>query len=199
MHSCGGEGNFLTIRVSSTVPGGADVVADIERRSGERVSACYQCGRCTSTCTGAFAFDFPPHRIMRMLQLGQVDEVLNSRTAQICFDCMTCSTRCPMNIDVANVIEHAKMIADERGIEGGEKEIRLFRLAFLKNVRRHGRLHEARLLTWINFRSFRPFNDLSLVPLILRRKKIHIVPPRIKNRHEVHRIFREINGGDKSE
>jgi len=133
---------------------------------------------------------------MRMLQLGQVDEVLNSRTAQICYDCMACSTRCPMNIDVANVIEHAKMIADERGIVGDEKEISLFRLAFLKNVRRHGRLHEARLLTWINFRSFRPFNDLSLVSLILHRKKIHIVPPKIKNRGEIHRIFQETNVGD---
>ncbi len=188
----------MAICVSSTVADGAAVVAEIERRSGERVSACYQCGRCTSTCTGSFAFDYPPHRIMRLLQLGQVDEVLNSRTAQLCFDCMTCSTRCPMNIDVANVIEHAKMIADELGIEGDEKDIRLFRLAFLQNVRRHGRLHEARLLTWINLRSFKPFNDLELVPLILRKKKIHIVPPRIRNRRLIHRIFREVNGGDES-
>ncbi|MHB8160229.1 MAG: 4Fe-4S dicluster domain-containing protein [Thermoleophilia bacterium] len=188
----------MAIRVSSTVPGGAAVVADIERRSGERVSACNQCGRCTSTCTGSFAFDYPPHRIMRLLQLGQVDEVLNSRTAQLCFDCMTCSTRCPMNIDVANIIEHSKMIADERGIEGDEKDVRLFRLAFLQNVRRHGRLHEARLLAWINLRGFKPFNDLELVPLVLRKKKIHIVPPRIRNRRQIHRIFREVNGGDKS-
>lgn len=187
----------MAIRVSSTVAEGAAVVADIERRSGERVSACYQCGRCTSTCTGSFAFDYPPHRIMRLLQLGQVDEVLNSRTAQLCFDCMTCSTRCPMNIDVANVIEHAKMIADERGIEGEEKDVRLFRLSFLQNVKRHGRLHEARLLTWINLRSFKPFNDLELVPLILRKKKIHIVPPRIRDRHQLRRIFQEFNGGEK--
>jgi len=188
----------LSIRVSATVADGAAVVADIERRSGERVSACYQCGRCTSTCTGAFAFDYPPHRIMRLLQLGQVDEVLNSRTAQLCFDCMTCSTRCPMGIDVANVIEHAKMIADERGIEGGEKDIRRFRMAFLQNVRRHGRLHEARLLTWFNISRLKPFNDIALIPVILRRKKVHIVPPKIKNREEMHRIFREVNGNGKN-
>ena len=102
-----------------------------------------------------------------------------------------------MNIDVANVIEQAKMIADERGIKGDETAIRLFRLAFLQNVRRYGRLHEARLLTWMNLRTFRPFNDFSLVPLILRNKKVHIVPPRIKNRAEVHRIFREVNGEEK--
>ncbi len=185
----------MAIRVSTTIADGAALVADIERRSGERVSACYQCGRCTSTCAAAFAFDYPPHRIMRLLQLGQVDKVLNSRTAQLCFDCMTCSSRCPMTIDVANVIEQVKMIADEHGIRvNKEKSIRLFRRAFLKNVRRHGRLHEARLLTWINLRSFKPFNDLAVVPLILRRKKVHIVPPKIRNRREIHRIFHEVNG-----
>lgn len=188
----------MTIPVSQTVADGATIVAEIERRSGESVSACYQCGRCTSTCTAAFAFDYPPHRVMRLLQLGQVDKVLGSRTAQLCFDCMTCSSRCPMNIDVANVIEQAKMIADERGIEGEEKEIRLFRRAFLQNVRRHGRLHEARLLTWMNLRTFNPFNDFSLVPLILRKKKVHVIPPRIKNREQVHRIFREVNGDRKT-
>lgn len=189
----------MAIRVSSTIADGAGVTAEIERRSGERVSSCYQCGRCTSTCTGTFAFDYPPHRIMRLLQLGQVEEVLNSRTAQLCFDCMTCSSRCPMNIDVAYVIETAKMIADERGIEGGEKDVQLFRLAFLKNVRRHGRLHEARLMAWINFRSGKFFNDISLVPMTLRKKKVHIVPPRIKNRREIHRIFREVTAKQREE
>lgn len=185
----------MTIRVSETIAAGAATVAEIERRSGERVSACYQCGRCTSTCTGTFAFDYPPHRIMRLLQLGQIDEVLASRTAQLCFDCMSCSSRCPMEIDVATVIETAKMIADERGIEGPEKGVTLFRQAFLQNVQRHGRLHEARLLTWINLRSGKPFNDLALVPMTLRKKKVHIVPPKIKNRHEIHRIFREAKNG----
>ena len=187
----------MTVRVSTTLARGGAIVAEIERRSGERISACYQCGRCTSTCTGAFAFDYPPHRIMRLLQLGQADEVLNSRTAQLCFDCMTCSSRCPMNIDVAGVIETAKIIADEQGIPGDEKGIRLFRRAFLKNVRRHGRLHEARLFAWINLRSFKLTNDLSLLPLILGKKKVHVIPPRIKNRREVHRIFREVNGSRK--
>jgi len=103
-----------------------------------------------------------------------------------------------MNIDVANVIENAKMVADEQGVKGSEKEIRFFRLAFLQNVRRSGRLHEARLLTSFNLLNFKPFNDISLVPVILRRKKVHIVPPKIKNRGEIHRIFQEVNGGGKT-
>jgi heterodisulfide reductase subunit C len=181
------------IPVSRNVAAGSAFVAEIERRSGQRVSDCYQCGRCTSTCAGAFAFDIPPHRLMRLLQLGMVNEVLGSSTAQLCYDCMTCSLRCPMNIDVAVVVETAKNMADELGLNDGERKTRIFRREFLRNVRRHGRLHEPSLLTWINMKTGRPVNDLSLVPLILRKKKVHVVPPRIRNLRDLRRMFREVH------
>lgn len=170
------------------------MVAQIERRSGQRVSACLQCGRCTSTCVAAFAFDYPPHRLMHMLQIGLVDEVLASKTAQLCLDCMTCSMRCPMKIDVAGVIETAKAVADEAGLRDTERNLRLFRRGFLKNVRRHGRLHEASLLIWFNVRTRNFTNDISLAPLLMRKKKLHIFPPKVKNLRQMKRIFRETKG-----
>ncbi len=185
------------INLSRSVSAGAPIISEIERRSGQQISACYQCGRCTSTCAGSFAFDYSPHRLMRLLQFGMVEEVLRSRTAQLCLDCMTCSLRCPMSIDVAAVIDTAKAIADEMGFKDTERDLRLFRRGFLKNVRRHGRLHEAGLLSWFNIRTRKFTNDLSLVPLLMRKKKIHVVPPRIRNKHEMRRIFREINGAGK--
>lgn len=166
-----------------------ELVAEIERRSGENLAACYQCGTCTSTCAANLAFDIPPHVVIRMLQLGMVEEVMRSRTAQLCYDCMTCSSRCPVRIDVADVIETAKNMADERGIPEKERAQSLFRKLFLRNVSRHGRLHEASLLFWFNLKSGRLFNDLSLVPLVLRKHKVHVHPTRIRNRREIHRIF----------
>ncbi|MHB1390466.1 MAG: 4Fe-4S dicluster domain-containing protein [Thermoleophilia bacterium] len=180
------------IPVSRTVPEGAHLAAEIERRSGMRVSDCNQCGRCTSTCAGAIAFDIPPHQMMRYLQLGLTDRVLDSATAQLCFDCMTCSLRCPMQIDVAVVIETTKNIADEQGRDGGQRGIGVFRREFLRNVRRHGRLHEPSLLAWINLKTYRPFNDLSLVP-VLGKKKLHVVPPRIRNLRSLRRMFRRVS------
>jgi len=178
------------INVNRSIREGRETVTEIERRSGQKVSDCYQCGTCSSTCAAAGAFDNPPHVFMRMLQLGLVDRALASTTAQLCYDCMTCSSRCPIRIDVADVIETAKNIADERGIEESERGLRRFRRLFLRNVRRHGRLHEASLLVWFNLMSGRPFNDLSLVPLVLRKRKVHIVPPRIRDRAGVRRIFK---------
>lgn len=185
------------IQVTKTIAGGAAIVTEIEKRSGMRVSDCYQCGRCTSTCIATAAFDIPPHRLMRLLQLGMVDQVLNSTTAQLCVDCMTCSLRCPMGIDVAAIIETTKIIADEMGLKDTERDMRIFRREFLKNVRRHGRLHEGSLLAWINLKTGKPFNDISLVPLILHKKKVHIVPPRIRNLRQLRRMFSEVNGSVK--
>lgn len=181
------------IPVSRTMKNGASLIAEIERRSGQKVSHCYQCGRCSSTCTANIAFDHPPHRFMRLLQLGMVEEALKSRTAHICYDCMTCSLRCPMEIDVANVIETVRNLADEMGIESREKNLSIFHRIFLKNVRRHGRLHEGSLLAMFNLRTRRPFNDISIAWLVLRRKKVHIAPQRIKHLRQIRRIFREVS------
>lgn len=183
------------IQVSRTIADGAAIIAETEKRTGQKISDCNQCGRCTSTCAGSFAFDRPPHQLMRMLQLGQVDEALASRTAQLCYDCMTCSSRCPMNIDVAYIIETVNNISQEKKIRYSVKTMRLFRRIFLKNVRRHGRLHEASLLSMFNLRSGKLTNDISLAPLILRKKKFHVFPPRIRDRAEIRRIFAEIREG----
>jgi len=185
------------IPVSKTIVDGAAIVSEIERRSGMHVADCYQCGRCTSTCIAAFAFDIPPHRLMHLLQLGDTDRVLASSTAQLCVDCMTCSLRCPMNIDVASVIETTKSLADELGLKDTEMPMRIFRREFLKNVRRHGRLHEPSLMTWINWKTGKPFNGLSLAGLIMRKKKLHFVPPRVKNLRHLRHLFRQINSADR--
>ncbi len=179
------------IEAAKTIRAGEEMLAEIERRSGQDVSSCYQCGTCSSTCTATLAFDYPPHLFMRLLQLGLVERALASRTAQMCYDCMTCSSRCPVGIDVADVIETTKNIADESGRSRPPKEVALFRRLFLRNVCRHGRLHEAGLLAWYNIKSGQFFNDLSLVPLVLRKKKVHLVPPRIRQRRELRRIFRQ--------
>lgn len=181
------------IPVSRTLTDSASLIAEIERRSGQKISHCYQCGRCTSTCAATIAFDHPPHRFMRLLQLGMVDEALKSRTSHICYDCMTCSLRCPMNIDVANVIETVRNMADEMGIESREKNLSKFHRIFLKNVRRHGRLHEGSLLAMFNLKTRRPFNDISIAWLVLRKKKVHITPQRIEHLRQIRRIFREVS------
>ena len=48
----------------------------LEQESGNNVYACYQCGKCSAACP----FSFTPQRVMRHLQLGQVDRALAMET-----------------------------------------------------------------------------------------------------------------------
>ena len=46
-------------------------IREVERRSGQKVSRCYQCGACTGRCPNTFAYDVPVNRVMRLIQLGR--------------------------------------------------------------------------------------------------------------------------------
>jgi Fe-S oxidoreductase len=72
----------------------------LERETGRSVFACYQCGKCTAACP----FSFSPQRVMRYLQLGQVEQALAMETTWVCASCMTCSRVCPKDADPAGVM-----------------------------------------------------------------------------------------------
>jgi len=73
----------------------------LEQESDRNVYACYQCGKCTAACP----FDFSPQRVMRYLQLGQVDQALAMDTTWVCASCLTCSRVCPKDADPAGVMK----------------------------------------------------------------------------------------------
>ncbi len=82
----------------------------IEELSGQRIIDCYQCGCCTSGCPIGDWMDIPPSKAIRLLQLGQVDEVLASEGIWLCASCLVCGTRCPRNVDYARVAEACRVI-----------------------------------------------------------------------------------------
>ena len=66
----------------------------------EKLRRCIQCGTCSATCPTAFAMDYSPRQVWRMVQLGLRDEVLNSQTFWLCTTCKACQVRCPRGIDL---------------------------------------------------------------------------------------------------
>jgi len=93
-----------------------DLVRRIEEISGQDLLACYQCGKCSAGCPAAFAMDVLPSQVIRLLQLGLVEEVLNSETPWFCAACQTCYARCPKGVDLSRIMEAVREIAlRERG------------------------------------------------------------------------------------
>lgn len=85
-------------------------VAKVEELSGQNLLACYQCGKCSAGCPAVSQMDILPNQIIRYAQLGFKDELLLSKAIWLCASCLTCNTRCPKGINVAEVIEALRQI-----------------------------------------------------------------------------------------
>lgn len=85
-------------------------VAKVEELSGQKLLACYQCGKCSAGCPVVSRMDILPNQIIRYAQLGLEAELLASRAIWACASCMTCNVRCPKGISIAEVIEALRQI-----------------------------------------------------------------------------------------
>jgi CO dehydrogenase/acetyl-CoA synthase alpha subunit len=82
----------------------SNLISEVEEISGQKVSACFQCAKCTGGCPVIWAMDIHPHQVLRYAQLGLADELLHSKTLWICASCQTCDSRCPREVDIPKVI-----------------------------------------------------------------------------------------------
>ncbi len=87
-----------------------DLVKKVEELSGQNVFSCYQCGKCSAGCPSVTFMELLPNQVMRLLQFGQVDRILQSNTHWVCASCFVCSTRCPKGIDIAAIMEALRQI-----------------------------------------------------------------------------------------
>lgn len=87
-----------------------EIIAKIEEISGQQVRKCFQCGKCTAGCPSIDDMDILPNQIMKLLQMGEKEEVLNSKTVWVCDSCFTCESRCPKGLDIAKVMEAVRQV-----------------------------------------------------------------------------------------
>jgi heterodisulfide reductase subunit C len=81
----------------------------VERISGQNLSLCYQCGKCSATCPLAPQMDLMPHLVVRYLQLG-LEQVFDAKSYWLCATCFSCETQCPRGLDVSKICEALRTI-----------------------------------------------------------------------------------------
>jgi heterodisulfide reductase subunit C2 len=175
-----------TINFSNDVD--LEFIKQVSKESGENPSLCYQCGNCTAGCPYTQYFDYPVSQIMRLLQTGQKDTILNSKAIWLCATCETCTTRCPCEIDVAGIMDILRIIA-RRENRVSEKDVKLFYDTFLSSMKQFGRIYEVGILLAYNLTSGHLFADAELGPKVLEHEKIHFLPKWIKGADKVAQIF----------
>ncbi len=103
------------MRFPQKVAGSAEQ-AELMSITQKDVKDCYQCMKCSSGCPFVAEMDYKPHQLMLLTKLGLFDHVKNSRSLWICASCLTCSSRCPRDIEPAKVIEGFRaMVLREKG------------------------------------------------------------------------------------
>jgi heterodisulfide reductase subunit C len=190
------------IKVNESQAQNADFIKQVDKESGQPVQKCYQCGKCTAGCPVAFAMDYPPQQVIRMVQLGLKDELLKSNTIWICATCHTCSTRCPCNVEIAHVMDVLRIMAGKSGTTppGKAKYVEVMYNALLNTVEKYGRTYEVGLVMENNLKSGKLFNGADMGMPMFQKGKLNLKPSRIQNAAEITRIFdevRKLEGGVK--
>lgn len=161
---------------------------EVREKSRQPIELCYQCQKCASGCIATGFADYYPNEIIRLVQLGQKERVLNSSSIWICSSCETCGARCPNGINTAEVMDALKEMAIAAGMVK-EKNINLFHNTFLNSVRSHGRVHETSMMVIYKIKSGDLFSDMDVGLEMFRKGKMPVFPHRIKARGKIKDIF----------
>ncbi|MDY6844813.1 MAG: 4Fe-4S dicluster domain-containing protein [Thermodesulfobacteriota bacterium] len=156
---------------------------------GDEIFSCYQCFKCSAGCPVSFAMDLLPHQIIRAVQFDLREKVLSSGTIWVCASCETCTTRCPNNIDIAEIMDVLRHKALESNTALKERNVLYFHQAFMDAIRKNGRIHELGMIAAYKMKSRKFFDDMRLGWEMLKRGKLKLISHKIKEEKEIKRLF----------
>ncbi len=180
-------------------------INEVAEAGGSGIKLCYQCGTCTGDCPTAFAMDYTPRQIIRMVRLGMREEVLSSNTIWVCATCYNCTTRCPRGVKITEVMSALKGIAIREGIEAKNPKGPAFYKTFLEISEKYGRMFEAefmlRFISKVPESLSKKVSELpAQLPLgieLLKKGKFAFSPHRIKGLERFQSIYKKVGRGSK--
>ena len=98
-----------------TITPTTDLVVKIRELSGENTCLCYQCQKCSVGCPTAHAMTYQPAQIMRAVQFGFQEMLLQDASIWRCLTCETCGTFCPNDLHPREVIEALRCMMMDNG------------------------------------------------------------------------------------
>lgn len=82
---------------------------DILRISGVNPRKCMKCGKCSATCPAYDEMEYHPHQFVYMVERGQIDRLMASKSIYRCLTCFACLERCPRNVEPSKLIEAVRL------------------------------------------------------------------------------------------
>ena len=131
----------MSMRIRKTTAEGG-LLAQLEKITGVNIKACLQCKRCANGCPVSEYAASSPSEIIRQLQLGAGDELLDAEIIWTCASCATCFSRCPMEINMAEVMDALRILAVEKNAAKPEGDMPLMNKLFLGTIKFFGRTYD---------------------------------------------------------
>ena len=82
---------------------------NILRISGSNVKKCMKCGKCSGTCPAYDEMEYHPHQFVYMVESGDIEPLMSSKSLYKCLTCFACVERCPRGVEPAKLIEAVRL------------------------------------------------------------------------------------------
>jgi heterodisulfide reductase subunit C len=159
---------------------------------GERLVHCLQCGSCGGSCPSGEEMQYTPRTVIAMINAGDRDAVLAANTMWACVSCYFCTTRCPQNIPITDIMYTLKRIAiAEKRYKNTDAPA--LAKTFTDFVEKFGRSYEAGLATGYHL-LHRPLGMFKMMPMgmqIFSRGRMAILPKRIRQVDQLRAIIKK--------
>ena len=83
----------------------------VVRSSGVNVLKCMRCGKCSGTCPSYDEMEYHPHQFVYMVEKGDIETLMKSKSIYKCLTCFACVDRCPRGVEPAKVVEAVRLAA----------------------------------------------------------------------------------------
>jgi heterodisulfide reductase subunit C len=166
------------------------LLTSVERISGVSIRECLQCKKCSNGCPVRGLTMTGPSEIIRRLQLDAADEIFKNDLVWMCVSCEICHDRCPMKIDMAAIMDALRILAARSKSPVQTENVQFFNKAFLYTVKLFGRTYDLGMIGAYKIGTSSYLQDTDKFPMMLRKRKIALLPSAKGNKKYIRRIFK---------
>ena len=157
----------------------------------EQLEDCIQCGTCSGVCPMSIYMEYTPRQVMELARSDFKNEVLKSNTIWLCASCYACTTECPRQIRITDIIYELKQRAIKEGVYPKRFPIPVLAQEFTDMVKKHGRITEM-LLVMRLFLKTNPFAAMGNWRMgidLMKTGRLSMATEHIKQRGELGRML----------
>ncbi len=83
----------------------------VNAQSEQLINRCFACSKCTAGCPIARVADLRPAQLLRLVQFGLTDALLNNPALWRCLGCDLCGSRCPNDVHIGTMLAAVRKLA----------------------------------------------------------------------------------------